>query len=94
MRLAESLRALATRLGVGSAQTVTAVFGHWDAIVGPAVAAHVHPLRLEGTTLFLGADHPAWVTQVRYLTPQILERLAEACEVGEAPQRLEVRVTG
>jgi predicted nucleic acid-binding Zn ribbon protein len=77
---------------VGNARTVAVVFGHWEAIVGPAIAVHVHPLRLEGATLFVGADHPAWVTQVRHLAPQILERVSEACAEGEAPERLEVRV--
>ncbi|MGD0320278.1 MAG: DUF721 domain-containing protein [Acidimicrobiales bacterium] len=90
--LSESLAALSGRLGVGSTRTVAAVFGHWEAIVGPTIALHAHPLRLEGDTLFVAADHPAWVTELRHLTPQILERLGRACAKGEAPERLEVRV--
>jgi len=90
--LSESLAALSDRLGTGSARTVTAVFGNWEAIVGPAIAAHVRPQKLEGRTLFVAADHPAWVTQVRHLAPIMLERLGEACAEGEAPERIEVRV--
>jgi predicted nucleic acid-binding Zn ribbon protein len=90
--LSESLAALSDRLGAGSARTVAAVFGNWEAIVGPAIAAHVEPQRLEGRTLFVVADHPAWVTQVRHLTPLMLERLSERCAEGEAPERIEVRV--
>jgi predicted nucleic acid-binding Zn ribbon protein len=92
VRLSESLAALSGRLGVGSAHAVAAVFGHWEAIVGPAIAMHVHPLKIEGDTLFVATDHPAWATQLRYLAPQILERVSQACKEGEAPERLEVRV--
>lgn len=94
LRIGDSLADLTARLGVGSASTVAAVFGGWEEIVGPAVASHVHPLKLEGPTLFVGADHPAWVTQVRHLAPHILERISEACSGGDAPQRIEVRVIG
>ncbi len=90
--LSESLAALSGRLGVRSTHTVAAVFGHWEAIVGPAIALHVHPLKLENDTLFIATDHPAWVTQLHHLAPQILERLSEACAEGEAPKHLEVRV--
>lgn len=68
------------------------IFGRWEEIVGPAIASHVHPLRLVGATLVVGADHPAWVTQVRHLTPEILDQLREACAEGGVPERIEVRV--
>jgi len=90
--LGDSLAAVSARLGAGPASAVAAIFGHWEAIVGPAIAAHVHPLRLAGSTLVVGADHPAWVTQVRHLTPQILEELKKACAEGDVPERIEVRV--
>jgi predicted nucleic acid-binding Zn ribbon protein len=90
--VSESLSELSAHLGTGSSDVLAVVFGHWETTVGPSVAAHVRPLRLNGDTLFLGVDHPAWVTQVRHLTPQILERLSEACGEGEAPDRIEVRV--
>ncbi|HUC37589.1 MAG TPA: DUF721 domain-containing protein [Acidimicrobiales bacterium] len=91
--VSESVAAVSARLGVGDARTVATVFGHWDDIVGPALCAHVHPLRLVDETLVVAVDHPAWATQVRQLAPRIIERLAEVCASGEAPQRLEVRVT-
>lgn len=92
VRLADSLAALSARLGAGSAAAVAVIFGRWEAIVGPAIASHVRPLRLVGSTLVVGVDHPAWVTQVRHLTPEILEQLKEACAERDAPERIEVRV--
>lgn len=92
VRLGDSLAALSARLGAGSAPTVAVIFGRWEAIVGSGVASHVRPLRLVGSTLVVGADHPAWVTQVRHLAPEILEQLKEACAEGDVPERIEVRV--
>jgi predicted nucleic acid-binding Zn ribbon protein len=83
---------VASHLGAGRAEVVGSVFGRWDDIVGPTVSAHVRPVRVEGVTLVVSADHPAWATQIRHLAPDILARLAEVCGAHNAPERLDVRV--
>jgi predicted nucleic acid-binding Zn ribbon protein len=92
MRIGEALGEVASKLGAGRADVVGTLFRRWDDIVGTAVAAHVRPARVDGTTLVLDADHPAWATQVRQLTAQILTRVCEVCGPAEAPTRVEVRV--
>jgi predicted nucleic acid-binding Zn ribbon protein len=77
------------RGGSGRAE-VGGVFGRWDEAVGPAVAAHVRPVRLEHGTLLVEVDDPAWATQVRYLTTDLLDRLAKV--TGVVVERVEVRV--
>jgi predicted nucleic acid-binding Zn ribbon protein len=90
--LAESLGALSDRLGVGQVDVVTVVFSRWEELVGPAVASHVQPQRIDGATLVVIADHPAWATQLRHLAPEILARVAEVCAPAPGPERLEIRV--
>ncbi|MDA8269188.1 MAG: DUF721 domain-containing protein [Actinomycetota bacterium] len=90
--LAEALGAVADRLGVGRADVVATVFGRWADLVGPALAGHTRPLRLEGGTLWLAVDHPAWATEVRRMAPRLLAALADACGPSHAPERLEVQV--
>jgi predicted nucleic acid-binding Zn ribbon protein len=92
VRLSDALGAVASHLGAGRPEVVQLVFGRWEDIVGPAVAAHVRPMRVDGVTLVVSADHPAWATQMRHLAPEILARLAAACGDAEAPERLQVRV--
>jgi predicted nucleic acid-binding Zn ribbon protein len=92
VRIGDTLGEVASNLGAGRADIVGAVFGRWDDIVGAAVAAHVRPVRVEGVTLVVSADHPAWATQIRHLAPDILARLCEVCGAGNALERLEVRV--
>jgi predicted nucleic acid-binding Zn ribbon protein len=87
----ESLGPLARRLGAPDPAVLTAVFSQWEDLVGPAIAAHVRPLSLSGGALVIGADHPAWATQVRYLSGELLTRLAT--RVGAGPiERVEVKV--
>lgn len=89
--LAEALGAVAERLGVGRADAVGTVFARWPEVVGPALAEHVRPVRMDGETLSLAADHQAWAVEVKRLAPQLLDRLAALCGEG-APDRLQVRV--
>jgi len=92
MPLAESLQAVSERMGMAGPDVLRIVFGSWEDVVGTALAAHVHPLRLQDATLVVVADHPAWATQVRHLASDVLGRLREVCGASHAPERLEVRV--
>ena len=92
-RVADSLDPLLRRLGGGSAVATAKVFAGWESAVGAAVAAHARPVALRGTTLVVGVDAPAYATQLRMMTPQLLARLAEL--VGPtAVDGVEVRVRG
>jgi predicted nucleic acid-binding Zn ribbon protein len=73
----ESLDRVARRLGAPGARSLGAVFGHWDEIVGPAVAAHARPMSLRDGVLRVEVDEPGWATQLRYLAPDILHRCEE-----------------
>ena len=73
-----------------SAATLGGVFGRWEQAVGAAVAAHVQPLKLDGTTLVVTADDPAWATQLRFLEATLRQRLREVA--GAEVDHIEVRV--
>lgn len=90
--MGEVLHALAKRIGAPAPDALGVIFGRWEELVGPSMAAHVKPLRLDAGTLFVAADHPAWATQVKHLAAEIIERMRDQAPPGSAPQRLEVRV--
>ncbi len=83
-RVLRSLRIGANRRDVGG------VFGTWDETVGPAIAAHVRPIRLERATLLVEVDDPAWATHLRFLADDVCRKVAEVA--GVAVERLEIRV--
>jgi predicted nucleic acid-binding Zn ribbon protein len=87
----ESLAGLARRLGAPAPSLLTAVFNRWEEVVGPAVAAHARPVSLNRGVLVIGADQPAWASQLRYLGADLLARLSALSKEGEI-ERVEIKV--
>jgi predicted nucleic acid-binding Zn ribbon protein len=92
-RMGEDLDVLLRRFGGAAGAASATVFTRWAEAVGAGVAAHAQPLALRGTTLVVGVDAPAYATQLRMLTPQLLARLADLVGPG-AVEAVEVRVRG
>jgi len=95
IRLGDSLQGVVRSLRPdgNSASTTSAlggVFGRWEEVVGDALAAHVQPVKLDGTTLVVKVDDPAWATQLKFLENTLKQRLAEVA--GATIERIEVRV--
>ena len=56
------------------------VFGAWERVVGPDVAAHSRPIKLADGELTVEAESTAWATQLRLMAAALLKRIA--AEVG------------
>ena len=48
----------------------------WPEIAGPKTAAHTRAIEVDGSTLVVVVDSPAWMTQLRFLKPQLLKKVA------------------
>ncbi|MEV8635590.1 DciA family protein [Streptosporangium sp. NPDC051023] len=69
---------------------VGGVFGRWQEIVGPDLAAHTKPETFADGEVLVVADSTAWATQVRLLARTLVRRLNE--ELGDGTvQRVRVR---
>jgi predicted nucleic acid-binding Zn ribbon protein len=66
------------------------VFGRWTDAVGPAMADHVRPVRLDQAVLTVEVDDSSWATQVKFLSATIISRLYEVARVEI--DHVEVRV--
>ena len=75
--LSTALDGLLGDQGWRTAAAIGSVFGRWDQLVGPDVAAHTRPERFHDGELVVIADSAAWATQVRLLTSAVLRRLNE-----------------
>ncbi|MBO0731514.1 MAG: DUF721 domain-containing protein [Acidimicrobiaceae bacterium] len=73
-----SLTAVAARLGMPDAGVLAAVFSRWEELVGPDIAFHAVPRSLRDGTLVVEVDHPAWATQLRWLSTDLVARLQAA----------------
>jgi len=73
--LSTALDGLLADQGWQTEAAVGSVFGRWDQLVGPDVAAHTRPERFSDGELVVIADSAAWATQMRLLTSAVLRRL-------------------
>jgi hypothetical protein len=72
------------------AKQMGSVFGRWSEAVGDAVAAHVTPVKLDGSRLIVEVDDPGWATQLRFLEATLKQRIGEV--TGAVIETVEVRV--
>lgn len=87
------LNRLATKLGVPSASIFRSVLARWPEVVGDDILEHAQPRSLVERVLSVAVDDPRWATQLKWLGPQLVNRLNDA--VGEdAIDRIEVRLEG
>ncbi|BCJ53234.1 UPF0232 protein [Actinoplanes sp. NBRC 14428] len=56
------------------------VFGAWEKVVGPDIAKHSKPIKLDAGVLTVEAESTAWATQLRLLAATLLRNIA--AEVG------------
>jgi predicted nucleic acid-binding Zn ribbon protein len=54
----------------------------WNEIVGPEIAARAQPQKLERGRLIVHCDHDVWRTELMYLKPELLKRIAEVMGDG------------
>lgn len=90
-RVGASLDHVARLLGLPTSTVLETVFADWDHLVGPALASHARPVSLTGGVLVVSVDDPAWGSELRYLSTDVLSVIA--ARVGDAaPRRMDVRV--
>lgn len=56
----------------------------WPVIAGEQLAKHVHPSHLKNQILYLQADHPGWLAELRRLSKvQLLKKIASIPDIPE-----------
>jgi hypothetical protein len=73
--VAESLDRVTRPFGAPPARFLASVFSRWEGLVGPEIARHAQPHSLRDGVLLLVVDQPAWATQLRYLTAELVARV-------------------
>jgi predicted nucleic acid-binding Zn ribbon protein len=89
----DALERVLRGLGMPGAKGITTVFDDWPSVVGNTAAARTRPVAIDGGTLVVATDEPGVASQLRYLEPQLLARLAEVCG-DDRIRAIAVRVEG
>jgi predicted nucleic acid-binding Zn ribbon protein len=58
------------------------IFHLWGTIVGDKTARHTKPARVGNNTLFVEVDDPLWLTQLRYMRDDIMDKIDFAVKKG------------
>ncbi len=80
--VADTLGALVRRRGWDERLRGATAWSRWADIVGADMARRCEPVRLAGGTLVVRAESQVWATQLRYLTPQLMENALEVLGAG------------
>src|SRR4051794_21242417 len=75
-KVGDVLAKLMKKRGWDKPKAEATVFGSWEQVVGPDVASHSRPVKLEDGELTVEAESTAWATQLRMLAGTILARIA------------------
>jgi len=87
----ESLDRVTRSIGVPLSAVLAPVFSRWEGIVGAEIAAHTRPRSLRDGVLVVVVDQPAWASQLRFLTADLLRRLELAVGPGQV-REIQLRV--
>lgn len=79
-RLKEALDRLASGLKAPRTQVLSMVFDSWEGLVGSVMAAHSRPVRLVDGELTVTVDDPAWATEMRFFSAELIGRINAAAE--------------
>lgn len=58
------------------------VFYMWEDIVGDKTACHTKPIRINKSTLYVEVDDPLWLSQLRYMKMDILDKIERTIKKG------------
>jgi predicted nucleic acid-binding Zn ribbon protein len=58
------------------------IFSVWGEIAGPIMANHCRPARLNGAVLYVEVDDPIWLSQLRYMKQDILQKIDRRIKPG------------
>ena len=73
--LGEVLQAALARLPAAAELADYAVWTHWDAVVGPALARHARPVRIRRGMLLVAVDDSLWMQELQFLKQEMCARL-------------------
>jgi predicted nucleic acid-binding Zn ribbon protein len=74
-RIGEVLKVALERLPFACRLADYALWAEWDTIVGPTVARHARPARLERGRLVVTVDSVEWMQELQFLKHELRERL-------------------
>lgn len=77
--LAQILNQVLESRGLSARIKQHALFEQWEEIVGPTLADKTQPMKIQGKFLYIGVEHPAWIQELQFMKPKLLEKIQGHC---------------
>lgn len=90
--LRDSLDTVLKGLGSPPAEVRVRLHDRWDELVGPEAAVHCRPGSLEDGRLVIEVGEPAWASQLRWQSAEVIRRSADLLG-DDVIQQVEIRVS-
>ena len=74
--IANILKGAEANVKYGDSMRRYRLWQHWDSIVGPEIAEAAQPARWRGGILIVQVAHSAWLQELSFLKPQLVERIS------------------
>jgi predicted nucleic acid-binding Zn ribbon protein len=74
-RLGDVLRAALERTPAAQRLADHAIWTHWESVVGPTLARHAHPERLQRGLLVVAVDGATWMQELQFFKRDLRDRL-------------------
>jgi len=75
--ISDVLTEVAEKLDLSKQFMVQKFFGKWESVVGPQIAARCTPHKLQGKTLILRVQDPAWSSELSHMNDLFLEKIQQ-----------------
>ena len=82
-RLSDVLPKVVKTLRLEEAAAARPALDSWADIAGAKIAQHSKPVTVEGGVMVIAVDSPAWMTQLAFLKPQLLIKVAARIGKGK-----------
>lgn len=74
-KLSQTLQRLLTSRGLAGRLGIYRIIGHWNGVVGAAIARHAQPCFIRGKKLTVQVDSPVWMQQLSLLKSELIDKL-------------------
>ena len=93
--IAELLSKFTKRVGMPEPSALGIIFAKWSDLVGSALGENVKPVSLHRGVLAVTVADPAWATQMRFLTANLISTINEGVGAGTVTEiAVQVRRSG
>ena len=82
-RVGKGIDRVMKHLDAPKVDVVETVFSEWSTLAGEVIGAHTRPQKITNGVLHLEVDDPAWASEMKWMSEELLRRISSRLESDE-----------